>query len=65
MRKDPTMSERDPNTETLPEAPQRANVRDVESARTGPIDPDQGGIEDSPGMPGGTLGTGGAREQDR
>ena len=55
------MSDRENDIERLPEAPPRDQKAEVETERAAA----RGGVEDSPGMPGGTLGTGGAREQDQ
>ncbi len=54
------MTDRTPDAST--DQPPREEPRDTETDR--PV-PRTDGIEDSPGMPGGTLGTGGAREQDQ
>lgn len=55
------MTDREPESATEADAPRRHNIAD-DVPRGQPA----GGTgDDSPGMPGGTLGTGGAREEDQ
>ncbi len=55
------MDDREPGIEAPPIEPRRNIADDVERAAEGVGGPG----DDSPGMPGGTLGTGDAREEDR
>ena len=55
------MSDRENDIERLPETPTHDAASDTDNDRAGA----GGAAEDSAGMPGGTLGTGGAREQDQ